>query len=648
MGDKIKIAVLEGDGGEEFDVPVERDLTADIVQVDPTGTRFDSASDDVDLIIKEVSEDLDAIEQLVADTIDQHEDSIDNHDDVDTSTNPPNVGDRFQWSGTAWIPFEPPVPQYGDYYNSASQIFGVGTGIVTLNTTRDETDSFTRSSSEVTCSKLGKYSINFDVNPDDGANNDITYDIFIEVNGVEVPATRSRLYHDSNDEEVGCSGHVILTLNDTDVIRLGYESVKSSGLDTLAGGVRLSIKEVASAGASGPVGPEGPAGPRGAAKFISGSGAPIPSLGEDGDFYIDSDTADYYIKDAGVWTLEGNLGPTGLTTELKYRKVYIGERNSTGTGKLAYGNGSTTDTMGAVVTEDGELTTIGVSTSTSLGGTDTWEIYINNVSVGATISHTGSTTVLDLPIPIAVSRGDYLNAERITNAQGGNHTVTFEVETSVNFVGLKGEQGDIGEDGAKGEDGAASITFGAGAPANPAPTGSVYFDESSGDVYKENGSNQWVFSFNTSTGSGPQTVKITNTLANNINSSTAGVNFSSFDSSRLIDDLGALITVNNGNITINAGGAGRYELYARVFMNSTVQRSNVGLAWEVNGQVNNSLGGTSYIRSSAGHNEASSEAEDEFQLNEGDVITLRCVQLAASGTVTTNAGASIFYIRRIK
>lgn len=65
MGDKIKIAVLEDDGGVEFDVPVERDLTSDIVQFNPAGTIFDPANDDVDLILKQTSTLLQSIQTLL-------------------------------------------------------------------------------------------------------------------------------------------------------------------------------------------------------------------------------------------------------------------------------------------------------------------------------------------------------------------------------------------------------------------------------------------------------------------------------------------------------------------------------------------------------------------------------------------------------
>lgn len=75
------------------------------------------------------------------------------------------------------------------------------------------------------------------------------------------------------------------------------------------------------AGAAGAPGPAGPAGPAGAdgtpgSVWFTGVGAPAGGLGDDGDFYLDSVTGDYYEKVAGVWVLQGNLqGPAGAGTD---------------------------------------------------------------------------------------------------------------------------------------------------------------------------------------------------------------------------------------------------------------------------------------------------------------------------------------------
>ena len=331
-----------------------------------------------------------------------------------------------------------------------------------------------------------------------------------------------------------------------------------------------------------------------------------------------------------------------ISGTIYYRKVYVAERNSTATGKLAYGNGSTTDTMGAVVTENCELITIAVSTGTNNTIADTFEIYVNNLSVGATVSHTGFTTVLEFSSPIAVVTGDYLNAERIGNSGGGASTVTFECRVPIILdPAFRGPRGDTGTNGTS------SIDFGDGVPADPSASDSVYFDQLTGNVYKDNGSNSWVFSFNTGVNVGRiLTTSFSNTLVSNVNTANPGINFSGFSTTRILDDLASSITIANNSITINQ--AGRYSVYARLFQQTTAERPSVGIVWEVNGVRSERYSDSSYIRSFGSDNNSSTTAEDEFQLSVTDVLTLRCQRLANSGTVNVLLGQSIFYIRRIK
>jgi len=68
-------------------------------------------------------------------------------------------------------------------------------------------------------------------------------------------------------------------------------------------------------GATGPTGPTGATGPAGLSIY-SGSGVPSPSLGNDGEKYIDQDTGDLYLKTTGSWSVIGNLtGPQGPAGE---------------------------------------------------------------------------------------------------------------------------------------------------------------------------------------------------------------------------------------------------------------------------------------------------------------------------------------------
>jgi len=67
-------------------------------------------------------------------------------------------------------------------------------------------------------------------------------------------------------------------------------------------------------GATGSTGPAGPAGADGADGSVwwNGTSAPSPSLGVDGDFYLDLGNGDVYNKISGLWTLVANIqGPEG-------------------------------------------------------------------------------------------------------------------------------------------------------------------------------------------------------------------------------------------------------------------------------------------------------------------------------------------------
>ena len=71
-------------------------------------------------------------------------------------------------------------------------------------------------------------------------------------------------------------------------------------------------------GAIGPTGPTGAAGPVGAAgaSMLSGTGGPTAGVGNDGDFYFDTDaTSVYGPKASGEWPVSGTslIGPTGPT-----------------------------------------------------------------------------------------------------------------------------------------------------------------------------------------------------------------------------------------------------------------------------------------------------------------------------------------------
>ncbi|MDY4783048.1 MAG: hypothetical protein SO286_05275, partial [Candidatus Enterosoma sp.] len=83
-----------------------------------------------------------------------------------------------------------------------------------------------------------------------------------------------------------------------------YESYKSNG-GTLDYNTWLnSIK--GKDGTNGKDGVNGTDGKDGTS-LRTGKGAPVSSIGNDGDSYIDTDSWDYYVKENGLWTKKGNI-----------------------------------------------------------------------------------------------------------------------------------------------------------------------------------------------------------------------------------------------------------------------------------------------------------------------------------------------------
>lgn len=336
--------------------------------------------------------------------------------------------------------------------------------------------------------------------------------------------------------------------------------------------------------------------------------------------------------------------PDTITDSIAYRKIYSAERNSNSTGKLAIGNGSLTATMGCVITEPGKVVAIGVSTAASATNGQ-WEVTVNNTSVGATVTHNGQTTIGVLDIDVVA--GDYLNASCINNGGGGAHTVVFEVEQSFTlngFQGPQGIQGLPGNDGTNGVDGIVQVRTGSGVPSNGlGGNGDFYLDGSTGDYYTK-ATGVWTQQGNLKgpTGSAPEILRIPNTVQTNINSSTTGINYGGFGTPTINDSLH---TVTSDTITI--ASTGRYRCYFNIYMESNVQRSNIRFGWFINSAIQGSFTANNYIRAQSGHNESSSSLTDIFDLTAGDTVQIRCVRIAAAGTVTTPANQSIIILEKI-
>jgi hypothetical protein len=104
-------------------------------------------------------------------------------------------------------------------------------------------------------------------------------------------------------------------------------------------------------------------------------------------------------------------------------------------------------------------------------------------------------------------------------------------------------------------------------------------------------------------------------------------------------------TTNPNEITITQ--AGTYKVYACITYTTTVQRPNVALEILVNNVSTGARGAGGYVRSSAGHNDASTIVEDYVTVSANDVVKIQTSQEANSGTVNLRSGESKLIIEKL-
>ncbi|SNW62030.1 Collagen-like protein [Orpheovirus IHUMI-LCC2] len=196
-------------------------------------------------------------------------------------------------------------------------------------------------------------------------------------------------------------------------------------------------------------GPQGTAGTPGSQIFTA-AGVPSSALGVDGDFYLDTATGNYYIKAGGVWALQGNLqGQQGLPGE-------PGSQIFTGAGAPLPATGVDGDFYLDTTTGDYYTKIAGVWTPQgNLQGEPGSQIYTDN----------------GVPSPALGIDGDFY----LDNVTGNYYTKAAGVWTLQG--NLQGQQGPPGAPGSQ-------IITGAGAPL-PATgvDGDFYLDTTTGAYY---------------------------------------------------------------------------------------------------------------------------------------------------------------------
>jgi hypothetical protein len=214
--------------------------------------------------------------------------------------------DSTQAEGVIWISEELAV--YADYYDAGTTNVGTSPTTLGLDTSRQSNSAFVLSSDTVTVQAGGggDYFIRYDVTFGETDSSNRECECWMEINGTEVPATRSVFSHwDEHglitDNTAGRSA--IVTLADSDVVRLrGDVTNGSSGYTTDTGGVSLQIMSI---GANGPAGPQGPAG-SGSTINIEEDGAAVSGGPHDTLNFIGMEATDAGSGTAGVKNVYGS------------------------------------------------------------------------------------------------------------------------------------------------------------------------------------------------------------------------------------------------------------------------------------------------------------------------------------------------------
>ena len=166
------------------------------------------------------------------------------------------TADSGESAGIKWV--TPVSSQYADYYDAGSTDIATSATTLGLDTSRQSNALFVLSSDQVTVQTggAGNYLIRYDCSTNEDATTGATgIAVWLEINGVEVVATRSHTEHYTAGTDNTCGSSQIVTLADGDVLRLRGQIITGTGtIVTLAGGVSLTIMAPGSTGPTGPTG----------------------------------------------------------------------------------------------------------------------------------------------------------------------------------------------------------------------------------------------------------------------------------------------------------------------------------------------------------------------------------------------------------
>ena len=279
-------------------------------------------------------------------------------------------GVTFTQSGSIAVgeTFVSTFPLYGDFYDSGTTDVGTSPTTLALDTVRQNSDgsfgaAFALSGDQVTvqANAGGTYVVRYDVTFGETGGDNRICDLWLELNGSEVRATRAEVVYwtEHGAENNGTAGRsAIITLAPTDVLRVrGQVTAGAANYTTVAGGVGLTIYAIGSNGIIGPAGSDGAQGPAGSGTTITveDEGANIPNTPHSNLNFVG----------AGVTAADGGSGvatitiPGGGTANIaQYRQ----------TGNLTIATSATTVVLNANDFEDSNYTRSGENITIDTAG----------------------------------------------------------------------------------------------------------------------------------------------------------------------------------------------------------------------------------------------------------------------------------------
>ena len=537
--------------------------------------------------------------------------------------------------------FVPMTPIFADYYDSGTTAIATSATTLALDTSRQSNPLFVLSSDEVTvqANGAGDYLVRYDCSTDETDTGATGVEIWLEIDGSEVVASRTSTEHYTNGTDNTCGRSMILTLAAGEVLRLRGQMVTGGGtIDTMTGGITLVIYAIGSNGVAGPTGATGATG-AGSNIIVQDSGGTVSGgphstlnfVGElsasnsgGGVAQIDVNLpeakfANYYNASqySGITTSASTLpftttriSSSAFTMDGSGEEVTI---NTAGTYRIDYGASSAEASGNDIVAEIWLEADTG-SGFAEVGGTRAKWFHDSNGEEGGNAGFCIITLAATDVIRIRA---------QVTQGSDQLNTDENSLRLSVQTVGANGAAGAAGAQGEQGVTGSGStiIVEDEGSNIPNTPHSNLDFVGAGVTV--------------TDAGSGVATITIpgggtaniaqyrqTGNLTINTSATTVVLNANDFEDSNY--------TRSGENITINT--AGIYRISYSIFFdtNTNARRSCEGWVEQNTTGIVPSRA-SAYARNNT-DDTASLSATFLVQLAGSDVIRLRCQSTGTSGT----------------